>query len=580
MRLTVSGRQRLILVVLLTANAVAVVAFTWVLVQHAAIPDGPLEAEVVVSWSLLVVVVAMELLRLVQTCGLCVFACLARDPVPMEPLHGARVAFLTTIVPTREPVNLVLKTLRAMRQVVHEGPMDLWILDEENDPDVRGAAAHLGIKHFSRHERPEYNTNAGEFRARTKAGNHNSWRAEHGAEYDIVAQVDPDHVPRPEFLARTLGYFRDPDVAFVVAPQVYGNTADSFVAHAAAAQGYVFTGIVQRGGNGVGVPLLIGTNHVYRMDAWAQVNGYQDSIIEDHLTSMVVHGTVNPRTGNRWVGVYTPDILAVGEGPSTWSDFFHQQERWCSGIWQILLRRRGPTRRRLSVRQRLAYAFLQSFYPVVGMCWFLGNLATVGYVTGMAQHPAPDRAGWTSMGMWCLVMISWVALFGRLRRWYLCPAERSESVLRPWLITVLAAPVYARAGLSTVLGRQLGYVVTGKGDLRTGDTPWTFRTHLAWALVLVLALLGGVALEGGGPVSYFWAVVGLAVCLGPPSAAMLRGAIRYPDGKLPARRSRESPLRSRPRRTGAGPRRPPPGPPGLPATAQSRRSRTGTARPR
>ena len=35
--------------------------------------------------------------------------------------------------------------------------------------------------------------------------------------------MDPDHVPQPYFLTRTIGYFRDPDVAFVVAPQVYGN---------------------------------------------------------------------------------------------------------------------------------------------------------------------------------------------------------------------------------------------------------------------------------------------------------------------------------------------------------------------
>jgi cellulose synthase/poly-beta-1,6-N-acetylglucosamine synthase-like glycosyltransferase len=35
--------------------------------------------------------------------------------------------------------------------------------------------------------------------------------------------MDPDHVPRKNFLMRTLGYFKDQDVAFVVAPQVYGN---------------------------------------------------------------------------------------------------------------------------------------------------------------------------------------------------------------------------------------------------------------------------------------------------------------------------------------------------------------------
>ena len=36
--------------------------------------------------------------------------------------------------------------------------------------------------------------------------------------YDFMLGVDPDHVPLPNFAERFLGYFRDPDVAFVVGP--------------------------------------------------------------------------------------------------------------------------------------------------------------------------------------------------------------------------------------------------------------------------------------------------------------------------------------------------------------------------
>ena len=51
-----------------------------------------------------------------------------------------------------------------------------------------------------------WNTGSGPFRARTEHGDHNSWRAEHEHRYDVVAQMDPDHVPFPNFLERTLGY--------------------------------------------------------------------------------------------------------------------------------------------------------------------------------------------------------------------------------------------------------------------------------------------------------------------------------------------------------------------------------------
>src|SRR5262249_57729737 len=112
----------------------------------------------------------------------------------------------------------------------------------------------------------------------------------------------------------------DPDVAFVVAPQVYGNMYDNWIAHGASQQQYLFSGVVERGGNGLNAPLLIGTNHLYRPCAWAQIGGYQDSIIEDHLTSMTVQGTTNPATGRRWKGGYTPDVVAAGGGPTPWAE--------------------------------------------------------------------------------------------------------------------------------------------------------------------------------------------------------------------------------------------------------------------
>src|SRR4051812_220190 len=54
----------------------------------------------------------------------------ARDPIPMRPPSGLRVAVLTTIVPDREPVELVMTTLRAMQRIRHDGVLDVWLLDE------------------------------------------------------------------------------------------------------------------------------------------------------------------------------------------------------------------------------------------------------------------------------------------------------------------------------------------------------------------------------------------------------------------------------------------------------------------
>lgn len=544
------GRKRLALSTLLLFNSLAVISFLFSLVLGTMAESFTSAPQRMTTAVALVAVVTCEVLRLVQTWGLCLFAYAARDPVPMEPQPGLRVAALTTIVPTHEPIEMVARTLTAMRIMLYEGTVDVWVLDEENASDVQLVAASLGVNYFSRCGDLNLNTPAGPFRARTKAGNHNAWRSKHGSKYDIVAQVDPDHVPDVHFLQRTLGYFRDPNVAFVVAPQVYGNANKNFITSAAAAQGYVFTGIVQRGGNGLGAPLLIGTNHVYRMSAWAQIKGYQDSIIEDHLTGMVVQETMNASTGRCWSGVFTPDILAIGEGPETWSDYFRQQNRWASGIWQIIKEHNVLLTRTLTRRQRLAYAFLQSFYPSVGICWLLGNGATILYVTGIAREPGTVPVDWVLWFLWSTTVTSWLAIYSWFRQWYLDPYERRQPLLRPMVMTVLTAPVYLRAGLTTLAGRPLDYVVTGKGRLKTLDSLATFVSHIWWILILSGALAVSVVTGQGGQVSRSWALASLCVCLVLPAATILRrvnssvGAIARQYFRAPLRHSR--PRRRRP----------------------------------
>jgi cellulose synthase/poly-beta-1,6-N-acetylglucosamine synthase-like glycosyltransferase len=530
----IRGRDRIIFTLIFVLYAVTEIALVsrlaWSLVDVLSGHRLGFVAPYCLSLSCIVLV---ELLRFLQGVGLWLFALVARDPVPFKPDPSLRVAMVTTIVPAYEPIEMVEETLRAMRAVRHDGHVDVWILDEGDDPTVRARAAVLGVRHFSRCGRPKYNSARGEFRVRTKSGNHNAWRAEHGKRYDVVAQVDPDHAPRPEFLERTLGYFRDPDVGFVVAPQVYGNHQDGFVARAAAAQSYVFTGVIQRGGNGLGAPLLIGTNHVYRMRTWEQVGGYQDSIIEDHLTSMVVHASVNPITGNRWKGVYTPDILAVGQGPMTWTDFFRQQRRWAFGIWEILTTRTSSILPLLAMRQRVAYTFHQLFYPSVGLSWLLTNFITVCYLIGLVDDPAEIQYGAWLWTLWISTVLSWLALLSWLRQVNLVEHERRESVFWGILITAVTAPVYASAGISALLRRRLEYAVTAKGQLRSKDTTRTFRPHLISATVLSMAMLLSNNIDTGIGAPYFFAGVGLVTCLAAPAGLVVQRIARVLRGTFP-----------------------------------------------
>jgi cellulose synthase (UDP-forming) len=458
--------------------------------------------------------IVLQLIVGLRTWVLTYFAVQARDPVPMPVPAGLRVAVLTTIVPGKEPVELVMTTLRAMKRIRHNGPLDVWLLDEGDDETVRRHCAEIGVRHFSRKGRPEWNQLSGPFRAKTKHGNHNAWRAAHESDYDVVAQMDPDHVPYPNFLERSVGYFSDPDTAFVVAPQVYANLSESFVARGAAELAYIFHGVMQRGGNGRGAPLLIGTNHLYRPTAFQQIDGYQDCIIEDHLTSMVIYSTVNPATGHHWRGVYTPDIIAVGEGPATYTDFFSQQKRWAYGIWEIV-RRHSPTLfpRMPHWSQRLSFFALQTHYPTTAITWVIGVLLSAMYLVGGITVTRLPALVWA--GLFVSNIGVGLAFFEFTQRFNLVEHERRSWGWSGMLLELITAPIYVAAAAAQLAGRPLAYVVTAKGAAASGDTLRTFRPHLGWAAVAGGCLIIGRILGHNYPALYIWSTMTLMVCLSP-----------------------------------------------------------------
>jgi cellulose synthase (UDP-forming) len=517
-RRVASPAQRAMLTMLALINALTALAFIgWLLLPEHIPGPGVVGFG---GWRLGVarvsfcVVICVESIRLVQNFAVWVFASAMKDPVPKAPPRGLRIAMLTTIVPSKEPISVVERTLRAMREVRYRGQVDVWILDEGDDPAVKAMAERLGVHHFSRKGIPRYNQATGPFRAKTKSGNHNAWRVSYERYYDVVAQVDPDHSPLPCFLERTIGYFRDPDVAFVVAPQVYGNMHQNWVAHGASVQQYLFSAVVERGGNGLDAPLLIGTNHLYRPAAWREIGGYQDSIIEDHLTGMRVQGTINPVTGNAWRGVYTPDVIAIGEGPESWTDYFNQQKRWAYGIWEILLKRDLRAGIRLRPRQRLLYGLVQFYYPSVGSAVLLGTIATAVYLLLGITSIRLNSLEW--LALWSASMTSWMILWLWLRRFNLAAHERREVGVVGMLLALFAGPVYLVAGVRALLRRPLTYAVTAKGNLKTPDSVRTFRLHLAWAAIATGLLFVSFRFHHDYMALRLWGTLAVITGVGPP----------------------------------------------------------------
>lgn len=462
-----------------------------------------------------VAIVGLQLVSLVQFVSLLHFTSRAVDPVPMIPRDGMRVAMLTTIIPSKEPWEIAEATLLAFKEQIYDGKVDAWVLDEEDDPLIKLRCEELGINHFSRRGVEEWNTESGAHKAKTKHGNHNAWRQVHEHKYDVVTQMDPDHKPLDDnlFLQRILGYFHDPDVAFVVAPQVYGNHDAGFVAKASAELSYLFHGVVQRGCNGLGAPVLIGTNHAFRPSAWRQIDGYQDCIIEDHLTAMRIPQETNRATGNRWKGIYTPDILTAGEGPTTWTDFFSQQKRWAYGIFEIATSHTPKAWGRLTGHQKLSFAALQFFYPSVALNWLLGNLLSIMYLVGGVTSSRLHAGVWAVLFTTSSVLGVGLSLW--LRKFNLMPHERSSWAMRGMLLNLVTTPIYLAAGAAQLLGRPLVYKVTAKGRLANGDTFSTFRLQYLWTLIALGSMGIGLAEGHDYPSLYVWMTVTAVLSLTP-----------------------------------------------------------------
>lgn len=433
-----------------------------------------------------------------------------RDPIPMTPQPDKRVAFLATFVPASEDIAALRRTIEGMAAQTYaaQGTVDAWVLDEGDDPEVKALCDELGAHHFTRKGIAGWNTESGQHARRTKHGNINAFLAleETARRYDFVAGVDPDHVPHPRFVERMLGYFRDRRIGYVVGPQTYGNARHNLVARLAESCQFVFHSLLQRAANPSGSPLFVGTNYVFRMQAMRQIGGIQASITEDALTGLKLNAA-------GWRGVYTPDELAVGEGPEPWGDFYTQQYRWARGTndiiakdWRAFLRLRPG--------QFVHYVLLMSYYPAVGIAWPLGVASCALYgLTGVAGLTVP-------IGLWIALYLDAITfqavLFLWARRLNVSANEPAgSSGLGGLVMATMAAPVYAKALWDTLLRRPVRFVVTPKGAAAQRDRLNVFVHHYAWALAAGLPLLAAIALRHTAPAMLTWSVLTLGACLAP-----------------------------------------------------------------
>ena len=271
-----------------------------------------------------------------------------RQRTPLPPLSGRTV---DVFIPTKnETVVILRKTLLACNDLRY--PHRTLVLDDGNRPEVKALCEELGCVYHAR--------KSGEH---AKAGNLNYGLAQSDAEF--IAIFDADHIPLPNFIDRTIGYFVDEKVGFVQTPQEFYNI-DSIQHRSNAktrkiwAEQYLFFSVIQPGRDAWNAAYFVGSCALIRRKTLDDIGGFATgSVTEDMHTSIKIHA-------RGWSSVYHNENLALGIAAETLEPFSIQRQRWGVGNWQVFVRANPLFIRGLTLPQRICY-LSSMIYPLEGL---------------------------------------------------------------------------------------------------------------------------------------------------------------------------------------------------------------------
>lgn len=406
-----------------------------------------------------------------------------------------RVAMVVTKAPS-EPFSVVVETLRAMLNQTY--PHDTWLADEDPTPEMIAWCEANGVRISSRKGRSDYHRQSWPRRTRCKEGNLAFFYDHYGYDnYDVVAQLDADHVPTETYLEEMLRPFADPEVGYVSAPSI----CDKNAARSWSARGRLYAegslhGALQAGYTNGWAPLCIGSHYAVRTSALKSIGGLGPELAEDHSTTLMMNA-------GGWRGVHAIHAIAHGDGPNTFTDLATQEFQWSRSLTMVLLKYSPAYVPALSAKLKFQFIFAQLWYPLFSFAMALAfampivalltdsNFIRASYAE-FFLHFAPVSLllillAYRWKAARCLrpvdaKVISWEGLLFQFARW-------------PWSLLGTLAAVRDWA-----TGTTAEFRVTPKGSDPSGPLPNRVLAPyfcLALASALPVILIGGVENASG-----------------------------------------------------------------------------------
>lgn len=417
---------------------------------------------------------------------------------PNLPLPDVRVAMVVTKAPS-EPWPLLRTTLEAMLTQDYPGHYDVWLADEDPGDETVAWCADRGVSISTRRHDSRYQRTTWPHRRRCKEGNLAYFYDHYGYErYDVVSQLDSDHVPDRGYLREIVRPFADPAVGYVAAPSVCDANSDlSWTVRGRPHDEAMFHGAQQLGFNGDGTPVCIGSHYAVRTAALRQIGGLGPDLAEDFTTSYLLNVA-------GWRGAFAIDASARGDGPPDFAAMVTQEFQWAHSLTTVFFGLVLRTCRALP--RRLAAQFLfQSGFDILLALMSVGGLSlfAVACVTGspwVSVHFVIFFGLWFALNGWMLLVGLVVRRNGLLR-----PAdapivswERALYAASRWPFILLGVVV---ATVERVVPRTVDFKVTPKGT--TGPQVFPVRLVLPFCIVaVVLAICAAAGLDSPPVVGY------------------------------------------------------------------------------
>lgn len=339
----------------------------------------------------------------------------------------------------------------------------VYVLDDGHRDSIEKLAKEVGVGYLNRptHEH-------------AKAGNLNNGLQKTSGE--LIVTMDADMVPRADFLERTVGYFSDPELAFVQTPQTFfnhdpyqfnlfsteiiGNDQDFFM------QG------IEAQKDAYNATMYVGSNAIFRRKALEDIGGFSTGVItEDMATGMLIQA-------KGWKTRFVNENLASGLAPETFGDLIKQRDRWARGNIQVI-RKWNPLRLKgLSLMQKIIYMD-GIHYWISGIYKMIYMLAPICFLLLGIYSLQASLEG---------ILAFWLPAFIASQLSFNIVSEKKQTVLLTNVYETVMAPYMAYAVIGEGLFKAKNkFVVTRKG-VSFDQTYYNWRLAMPVLILLILSV--------------------------------------------------------------------------------------------